>query len=97
MYRKMPTLHARVAAGLAMALLSVFSLSGCAGAASITVAGAYFPAWLTCALLGVLVAAIARALFVTSGVAELLPLQLFVCTAIGAAASALMWWVWAGL
>jgi hypothetical protein len=86
-----------MAAGLALALLSAFSLSGCAGAPSIPIAGAYFPAWLVSALIGVLAAAVARGLFVASGVAEMLPLQLFVCTAIGVAAAALLWWVWAGL
>lgn len=96
MVRRMSLLQARVA-GLAMVLLAVSGLSGCAGAPSIPIAGAYFPAWLLCALAGVVGAAIARALFLTSGAAELLPLQLFVCTAIGAAVAALLWWVWVGL
>jgi hypothetical protein len=89
--------QARVAAGFALMFLAVPSLSGCAGAPSIPLAGAYFPAWLLCALIGVLGAAVARALFVMSGVAQLLPLQFFVCTAIGVAVTALLWWVWAGL
>lgn len=90
-------LQPRVAAGFALVFLAVSGLTGCAGAPSIPLAGAYFPAWLLCALIGVLGAAVARALFVMSGVAQLLPLQLFVCTAIGAAVAALLWWVWVGL
>ncbi|SCK25750.1 Uncharacterised protein family protein [Variovorax sp. HW608] len=90
-------LQARIAAGLALMFLALPGLSGCAGAPSIPLAGAYFPAWLLCALVGVLGAALARALFVMSGVAQLLPLQLFVCTAIGVAVAALLWWVWVGL
>jgi hypothetical protein len=90
-------LQARVAAGLALMFLASSGLCGCAGAPSIPLAGAYFPAWLLCALIGVLGAALARALFVMSGVAQLLPLQLFVCTAIGVAVAALLWWVWVGL
>ena len=78
-------------------LLAVPGLCGCTGAPSIPIAGAYFPAWLLCALIGVLGAAIARALFVMSGVAQLLPLQLFVCSAIGAAVAALFLWAWVGL
>ena len=90
-------LQARVADGLALMLLAVPGLYGCAGAPSIPLAGAYFPAWLLCALIGVLGAAVARAVFVMSGLAQLLPLQLFVCTAIGVAVAALLWWVWVGL
>ena len=90
-------LQARVAVRFAPMLLAVSGLCGCAGAPSIPIAGAYFPAWLLCALLGVAGAAVARAVFVMSGVAQLLPLQLFVCTAIGAAFAALLWWVWVGL
>ncbi|MBO9647489.1 MAG: hypothetical protein J7605_03200 [Variovorax sp.] len=90
-------LQARVAARFALIFVAASGLWGCAGAPSIPLAGAYFPAWLLCALVGVVGAAVARALFVTSGVAQLLPLQLFVCTAIGAAIAALLWWVWVGL
>jgi len=90
-------LQARVAARFALMSLAVSGLYGCAGAPSIPIAGAYFPAWLLCALLGVVGAAVARAVFVMTGVAQLLPLQLFVCTAIGAAVAALLWWVWVGL
>jgi YtcA family len=50
---------------------------------SLYFAGAYFPAWMLCAGIGVLVALLARAVMVASGLAERLPLQLWLCSAIG--------------
>lgn len=70
---------------------------GCAGAPSITVAGAYFPAWLACALIGVAAALAARVVLSVSGLVSVLPLTLLVCSAVGAACAALAWAAWIGL
>ena len=70
---------------------------GCAGAPSLTVAGAYFPAWLACGLAGLVAAVLARVVLVASGLSQLLPLQLLVCSAIGVIAAALLWLLWVGL
>jgi hypothetical protein len=72
---------------------------GCAGAGapSITVAGAYFPAWLACALVGVAAALAARVVLSVSGLVSVLPLPLLVCSAVGAACAALAWAAWIGL
>ncbi|WP_422823391.1 YtcA family lipoprotein [Variovorax rhizosphaerae] len=78
---------------LALASLS----SGCTGAPSIPFAGAYFPAWLVCAMVGVAGAIVARLVFVSTGLAQVLPLQLFVCTAIGIMVGALAWLFWVGM
>src|ERR1700747_181394 len=43
-----------------------FCSTGCGGAPSITTAGAYFPAWLLCAVIAVLVAALIRTLMVAT-------------------------------
>ena len=74
--------------------LAAFALSGCTvqGAPSYTLFGAYFPAWMFCAAFGILVAIIARVAFVATGLAYALPLQLFVCAAVGLCAA-----VFAGL
>jgi hypothetical protein len=69
---------------------------GCSGAPALAVAGAYFPAWLACALVAVGVAIVARIVFVASGLASRLPLQLFVCLSVGFFAGALVWLAWAG-
>lgn len=69
----------------------------CSGAPSVEVAGAYFPAWLSCALVAVLGAVLARAGMVASGLSQSMPLQLFVCMSIGLLAAAVVWIAWIGL
>ena len=69
----------------------------CRGATSVEVAGAYFPAWLSCALVAVAGAILARVAMVMTGLAQVLPLQLFVCISIGLLVAALVWVAWIGL
>ena len=78
---------------LALALLP----QTCRGAPSLEVAGAYFPAWLSCALVAVVGAILARVAMVASGLAQVMPLQLFVCISIGLLLAALVWVAWIGL
>jgi hypothetical protein len=74
------------------------ALSGCAvnGAPSFVIAGSYFPGWMFCALIGVVAAIVVRIGFVASGLADVLPLQLFVCSAIGLCCGLLAWLLWFG-
>jgi hypothetical protein len=76
-------------------VLVSFSLAGCStrGAPSFDLFGAFFPAWLLCGTVGIAGAIAARAAFVSSGVANALPYQLAVCTAIGVIAALLFWLV----
>jgi hypothetical protein len=78
--------------------LAALTVGGCAvrGAPSFSLFGAFFPAWMFCALLGILAAIAARAGLVISGLAEILPLQLFVCTSIGVCFALLAWLFWFG-
>jgi hypothetical protein len=73
----------RCRAGYGASLL--LAQAGCSGAhaPSLPFAGAYFPAWMFCLGFGVLVALLARAAMLATGLAERLPLQLFVSTAVG--------------
>jgi hypothetical protein len=73
-----------------------FALSGCAprGAPSFALFGAYFPAWMLCALIGIVCAVGARAALMASGLSSALPFQLFVCMAIGACFAVLAWLFW---
>ena len=66
------------------------------GAPSFTLFGAYFPAWMFCAALGILVAIVARAVFVATGLAYVLPFQLFVCASIGLSAALYAGLTWFG-
>ena len=74
------------------------TLSGCVvrGAPSFEIAGSYFPGWMFCGLIGIVLAIAVRIGFVTSGLAGVLPLQLFVCTAIGLSCGLLVWLLWFG-
>jgi len=68
-------------------------LCGCseAGAPSLDIFGAFFPAWLLCAVLGVFVAVTARIFFTDRNLTAVLPYQLFVCTSIGTICALLVW------
>jgi len=69
-------------------------VGGCAAAPSIPVAGAYFPAWLVCSLIGVLGMIVARVVLVGAGLGQALPLQLLVCLSVGIVFAAAMWAAW---
>jgi hypothetical protein len=74
-------------------VLVSLSLGGCytGGAPSFTLFGAFFPAWLLCGIVGIVGAVVARGAFVSSGLANTLPYQLAVCTAIGVITALLIW------
>jgi hypothetical protein len=84
-------------AAVLMPLLSS-ALSGCEvrGAPSFVIAGSYFPGWMFCALIGIVAAIAIRVGFVVSGLASVLPFQLFVCTSIGVFCALLAWLYWFG-
>jgi hypothetical protein len=86
-----------VKAAVLMPLLSS-TLSACAvrGAPSFEIVGSYFPGWMFCALIGLVAAIAVRIGFVVSGLAGILPFQLFVCTAIGLCCGLLAWLLWFG-
>lgn len=73
-------------------------LCGCAqdGAPSLNMFGAFFPAWLLCAVLGIFVALGARVGFTARGLTDVLPFQLPLCTSIGVIFALLAWLIWFG-
>jgi hypothetical protein len=75
-----------------------FALNGFTvhGAPSFVIAGAYFPGWMLCGLLGIASAIAARAAFIASNSANILPFQLFVCVAIGLSCGLVAWLLWFG-
>lgn len=79
-------------------VLPLALLGGCArgGAPSFQIFGAYFPAWLICALIGVVGAIVARILFVATEFSNVVPFQLFACAAIGGLCGALTWLLFFG-
>jgi YtcA family len=83
---------------MVLAPLLSSALSGCevSGAPSFVIAGSYFPGWMFCALIGVISAIAIRVGFLASGLASVLPFQLFVCMAIGLCCGLLAWLLWFG-
>jgi hypothetical protein len=85
----------RLSIGVAprLVFLMPVCLGGCsaAGAPSFDLFGAFFPAWLLCGVIGIAGAVIARAIFVSTGLANTLPYQLAVCAAIGVITALLVW------
>jgi hypothetical protein len=79
-------------AGQVVLGLAALALGGCSmGAPSFALFGAFFPAWLLCGTLGIIGAGTARAVFVASGVSQILPYQLFVCAAVGLIVALFVW------
>jgi hypothetical protein len=88
----------RSISGALMVASLQLALSSCShgGAPSFTLFGAFFPGWMVCGLAGIVGAIVARAAFAGSGLSNVLPYQLFVCTAIGVIVAVLVWLVWFG-
>ncbi|MBC3861530.1 hypothetical protein H8K32_05400 [Undibacterium jejuense] len=83
--------------GLVSPLLAL-SLSACAHPASpsFTLFGTFFPAWLVCAIIGIVIAIVARIAMIALKLSTILPFQLFVCSAIGLIGALLIWITWFG-
>jgi YtcA family len=79
-------------------ILECTCLAGCSSnaAPSFDLFGAFFPAWLFCGIIGVVGALAARAVFVGTKLSNVLPFQLFVCTAIGVIIAIMAWLLWFG-
>ena len=88
-----PTMKTLIKPRLAIPALASAGLDGCtaARAPSYEFFGAFFPAWMLCALAGILGAAAARAVFSRPRLAGAVPYQLAVCTAVGVIVALLIW------
>ena len=69
-------------------------LTGCDGAPSRNILGSYFPSWMVCALVGILLALAARAIFKASGLLVELPMPFVVMLAIACAGTFGLWLIW---
>jgi hypothetical protein len=79
-------------------LAFALTTGGCTplGAPSLVLFGAYFPAWMLCALIGIAVALAARAVFIMAGLDAILAFRLFSYTSIAVIVAAMAWLVWFG-
>lgn len=69
-------------------------MAGCAGAPTITFAGAYFPAWLLCAMCAVFVAIVAHVFMTVTKLSGHIPFEPAVCASIGVIAALILWRFW---
>jgi len=78
--------------------ITSIALSGCSrhSAPSFVLFGAFFPAGMLCALIGIFGAFAARGIFVATGLNSVLPYQLFVCSSAGLSVATLSWLIWFG-
>ena len=79
-------------------IVMLSGLGGCAaqGAPSFILFGAYFPAWMLCAVFEIAGGLAARIALLATGLSETLPFQLFVCVAIGLIVAVSAWLLWFG-
>jgi hypothetical protein len=79
--------------GTGVLALPLLSLCGCseAGAPSFDLFGAFFPAWLFCAVLGIFVALGAHIFFAARNLTDVVPFQLPACTSLGVIFALLIW------
>ncbi len=78
--------------GSSLAMSSLF-VSGCSSRSAPTLGlfGAYFPAWIACALIGVAAATFTRMLLVRGRLSRIVPVRMLACCAIGLIAACLAW------
>ncbi len=70
----------------ALAIFTAVPLCGCSGGApTVFLAGAYFPAWLLCAVAGILGAVVVRVVLVAVGLDDGIPFRLLTYVAIAVA------------
>lgn len=82
------------------ASLAALALAGCStatGAPSVSIFGSFFPAWIICAVGGIVVAVIIRALLIALRIDEYLPAPplVYLCLAISCGIG--FWMVWSGV
>ena len=79
-----------------MALLSGASASACSAAPAQDVFGSFVPSWLTCAVVGVVVAVLSRFVFRFAGLNDQLLSAPLTYVGIGIVAALALWLLWFG-
>jgi hypothetical protein len=80
-----------------LASIPIFGvLSGCSGAPSQNILGSYFPSWMICALLWILLAVATRRVLVLVGIDKAIPLPLLVYLAFAVFFAFAVWLIWLG-
>jgi YtcA family len=69
-------------------------MAGCASAPTIALAGAYFPAWLLCAIFAVFVALVTHTFMTVIKLSDRIPFEAAVCASLGVIAALALWRLW---
>jgi YtcA family len=69
-------------------------MAGCDGAPSRNILGSYFPSWMVCTLVGLVLAIVARGVLKATGLLQELPAPLAVLLAFGCAVNFAVWLIW---
>jgi hypothetical protein len=72
------------------------AVSGCSHAPTLSLFGSYFPAWMLCAVAGILAAAIIRQILSLAGIHEFVLAPLLTYTALAVSGALLLWLFWFG-
>jgi hypothetical protein len=75
---------------------AVALLSGCSSAPSRSILGSYFPSWMICVLVGMVLTVAVRGLLVKVGVADELPVPILVYLSVTLAFTFALWLLWLG-
>jgi hypothetical protein len=70
------------------------TVAGCSGAPAHDILGSYFPSWMICALLGLVLALIVRRLLVAMSVDDAMPAPALVYLVMAVAFAFALWLVW---
>ena len=70
--------------------------SGCSHAPTLDLFGSYFPAWMLCAVAGILAAVIIRQILSLAGIHEFVFVPLLTYTGFAVSAALLLWLFWFG-
>ena len=77
-------------------LYLLLALSACNRAPSQNILGSYFPAWMLCAAIGIVLTVIAYNIFVRTGIDEFIPLKLLVYICLAISLTFFIWLIWFG-
>lgn len=79
---------------VAFLVLAGALLQGCSSAPSRNILGSYFPSWMVCALVALIVTVIVRSFFVRAGIDATLPAPLIAYLGMFAAFTFAVWLIW---
>jgi hypothetical protein len=91
----MPLLNSHPSLREALAAAAVLAgLPGCAGSPAHDILGSYFPSWMICALLGLILAIGVRRILIAANVDEFVPAPVLVYLIMAVAFAFALWLIW---